>query len=233
MPNNHDENAPVESADATPSEPVTEAPAMDNATAAPLEADTTPGRNGFEAIKPRDSAAIYREFMIGRVILRDIWHPQRTELVANPLYNLLYNHLSHFRRLYQHLGYDLVFNEKGTFFYLRESTDEESEEHDENAFRVQLMLLIIGRYFARSGRDLEYLGRADAGLKEDDLTAIAGDDEYQDILRAARFEKGLPEAMDYLQKRHFLFKSGASHYFLSSAGMFYLNELVEGYEKRE
>lgn len=221
MQNNHDESAPAAS---TLPEPPTEAQPG---------TDQSPGRTGFEGIRPRDSAAIYREFMIGRVILRDLWHPQRTEWVANPLYNLLFNHLSHFRRLYEHIGYDLVFNEKGGFFYLRESTDEESEEHDENAFRVQLMLLIMGRYFARSGRDLEYLGRADAGLKEDDLNAIAADGEYQDILRAARFEKGLPEAMDYLQKRHFLFRTGASHYVLSSAGMFYLNELVEGYEKRE
>ncbi|MDX1587912.1 MAG: hypothetical protein R3296_03155 [Oleiphilaceae bacterium] len=193
--------------------------------------DSHQGDAGFEGIRPADSAAIYREFMAGRVILRDIWHPHRSELVANSLYNLLYNHLSHFRRLYEHIGYDLVFNDRGTFFYLRESSDEESEEHDENAFRVQLVLLIIGRYFARSGRDLEYLGRADAGLKEDDLSAIAADPEYQDILRAARFDKGVPEAVDYLLRRHFLFKSGASQYFLSSAGLFFLNELVAGYEK--
>lgn len=193
---------------------------------------TTAERTGFESILPRDSAALYRELVAGRVVLREVYNPHRAELEDNRLYNLVYNHLSHFRRLYEHLGFELVFSEQGAFFYIRENTDDESEEHDENAFRVQVILLIIGRYFARSGRDLDYLGRADAGLKEDDLNAISADEEYQDILRAARLEKGLQGALDYLLSRNFLFKSGASRYFLSSAGMFFLRSLVQEYESR-
>lgn len=185
----------------------------------------------FDDILPAHSAAIYREFQTGRVIVRDVWDSNRSELRANPLYNLLYNHLSHFRTFYEHLGSELVFNENGAFFFLRESSDDEGEEHDENAFRVQVILLIIGRYFARSGRDLEYLGRPDAGLNEQDLAALAGDEEYQEILRAARFEKGMPEALDYLEKRNLLFRSGAGRCFLSSAGLYFLQELVREFER--
>lgn len=185
----------------------------------------------FEQILPAHSAAIYREFQVGRVIVRDVWDNNRSELRANPLYNLLYNHLSHFRTFYEHLGSELVFNETGAFFFLKESSDDESEEHDENAFRVQVVLLLIGRYFARSGRDLDYLGRPDAGLNEQDLEAMAGDDEYQDILRAARFEKGLTEALDYLEKRNLVFRAGAGRYFLSSAGLYFLGQLVQEYEQ--
>lgn len=186
--------------------------------------------SSFDAILPSQSAAVYREFQAGRVIVREIWDANRSELVANPLYNLVYNNLSHFRTLYEHLGSELVFNESGGFFYLKESSDDEGEEHDENAFRVQVVLLLLGRYFARSGRDLDYLGRPDAGLKEDDLIALQADEEYREILRAARFEKGLAEAMDYLNKRNLVFKSGATRYFLSSAGMHFLTELVREYE---
>lgn len=185
----------------------------------------------FDQILPAHSAAIYREFQAGRVIVRDVWNNHRSELEANPLYNVLYNHLSHFRTFYEHLGSELVFNENGSFFFLKESSDDESEEHDENAFRVQVVLLLIGRYFARSGRDLDYLARPDAGLNEKDAAAMAADEEYQDILRAARFDKGLPEALDYLDKRNLLFRSGAERYFLSSAGMYFLNELVREYEQ--
>ncbi|MGB1949833.1 MAG: condensin complex protein MksE [Marinobacter sp.] len=187
--------------------------------------------SSFDQILPAHSAAIYREFQSGRVIVRDVWDSNRSELRANPLYNLLYNHLSHFRTFYEHLGSELVFNEVGAFFFLKESTDDENEEHDENAFRVQVILLLIGRYFARSGRDLDYLGRPDAGLNEQDVTAMAGDDEYQDILRAARFEKGLSEALDYLDKRNLLFRSGAGRWFLSSAGLYFLQELVREFEQ--
>jgi hypothetical protein len=187
--------------------------------------------SNFDQILPAHSAAIYREFQNGRVIVRDVWDSNRSELRSNPLYNVLYNHLSHFRTLYEHLGSELVFNEIGSFFFLKESSDDENEEHDENAFRVQVILLLIGRYFARSGRDLDYLGRPDAGLNEQDVSAMAGDDEYQDILRAARFEKGLPEALDYLDKRNLLFRSGVGHFFLSSAGLYFLQELVREYEQ--
>lgn len=194
-------------------------------------ADHSQTSSSFEQILPAQSAAIYREFQAGRVIVRDIWDSNRSELRANPLYNLLYNHLSHFRTFYEHLGSELVFNETGAFFFLKESSDDENEEHDENAFRVQVILLLIGRYFARSGRDLEYLGRPDAGLNEQDLAALAGDEEYQEILRAARFDKGWTDGLDYLDKRNLLFRAGAGRYFLSSAGFYFLQELVREYEQ--
>lgn len=192
--------------------------------------NSTQTSSSFEQILPVHSAAIYREFQAGRVIVRDLWDSNRSEMRANPLYNLLYNHLSHFRTFYEHLGSELVFNETGAFFFLKESSDDENEEHDENAFRVQVVLLLIGRYFARSGRDLEYLGRPDAGLNEQDLSTLAGDEEYQEILRAARFEKGVPEALDYLDKRNLMFRAGAGRCFLSSAGLYFLEALVREYE---
>jgi hypothetical protein len=195
-------------------------------------ADTT-ASPAFDAILPAQSAAIYREFRSGRVIVREVWDPNRSQLVANPHYQLLYNHLSHFRTFYEHLGSELVFHESGAFFYLRDPGDDESEEHDEHAFRVQVVLLLLGRYFARSGRDLDYLARPDAGLDENDLAALAADDEYNDMLRAARFEKGWSEALDYLARRHLLFRSGAGRCFLSSAGQSFLMALVREYEARE
>ena len=197
----------------------------------PNESVPAQSASGFDDILPAHSAAIYKEFQSGRVIVRDVWDSNRSELVANPWYNLLYNHLAHFRTFYEHLGSELVFNERGSFFFLKESSDDESEEHDENAFRVQVVLLLIGRYFARSGRDLDYLGRPEAGLNEQDLAALAADEEYQDIVHAARFEKGLAEALDYLNKRNLLFRAGAERYFLSSAGLHFLQELVREYEQ--
>ncbi|WP_339782349.1 hypothetical protein [uncultured Marinobacter sp.] len=184
----------------------------------------------FDQVLPVQSAAIFREFQNGRIIVREVYDNNRSELVANPLYNLIFSHLSHFRTLYEHLGSELVFNDSGAFFYLKENSDDESEEHDENAFRVQVVLLLIGRYFARSGRDLDYLGRPDAGLKEEDVASMDRDDEYRDILRAARFEKGLLEALEYLDKRNLAFRCGTQRYFLSTAGMHFLHELVREYE---
>ncbi|WP_425548569.1 condensin complex protein MksE [Allohahella marinimesophila] len=188
-------------------------------------------RSGFEGILPKQSAAIYRELTAGKVILRSLWNVHTAELEDNPLYNLVFNHLSHFTELYAHLGYELAFSDAGGFFYLREVLDDDSDEHDENALKIQVALLLIGRYFARTGRDLMYLGRADAGLKDEDLNAMAADDEYNDILRTARFDKGWGEAMDFLVRRHFVFRSGPERFFLSSAGMNFLIRLVSAFSE--
>ncbi|MEX0731179.1 MAG: hypothetical protein WED00_16455 [Aquisalimonadaceae bacterium] len=187
-------------------------------------------RTSFTGINPQHSAEIYRQLVAGRVVLRQTYNGHKAALEDNPLYNVLYNNLSHFRELYRHLGLELVFHNQGGFFYLREGADDDSEEHDENALKVQVVLLVIGRYFTRTGRDLQYLGRLDAGLKDEDLAALAADDEYADILRAARFAKGWEEALNYLVSRSFAFQTGASRYALSSAGMCFLEQLIQEYE---
>ena len=66
--------------------------------------DDSKSSSSFEQILPAHSAAIYREFQAGRVVVRDVWDGNRSELRANPLYNLLYNHLSHFRTFYEHFN---------------------------------------------------------------------------------------------------------------------------------
>ncbi len=188
-------------------------------------------RSSFTGILPKQSAAVYRELTAGKVVLRELWNVHTAEREDNPLYNLVFNHLSHFTELYAHLGYELHFSEAGGFFYIRETSEDETDEHDENALKIQVALLLIGRYFARTGRDLMYLGRPDAGLKDDDLAAMAADDEYNDILRTARFDKGWGETMEFLVRRNFAFRSGAERYFLSSAGMSFLNQLVTTYSE--
>lgn len=187
--------------------------------------------NAFDHILPSQSAQIYRELLAGKVIVREYYDRSKSQLTPNPLYNVLYNHMKHFQTLYEHLGFDLVFSSQGAFFYLREPADDDQEEHDENAFKVQVALLVIGRYFARSGRELEYLGRPDAGLREDDINTLNADEQYRDLLHAARFTKGFQEALEYLERRYFAFRSSARSVFLSSAGMCFLETLVSGYER--
>jgi hypothetical protein len=41
----------------------------------------------------------------------------------------------------------------------------------------------------------------------------------------------MTEALDYLDKRNLLFRAGADRCFLSSAGLYFLNELVREYEQ--
>ena len=60
-----------------------------------------------------------------------------------------------------------------------------------------MALLIIGRYFAQSGRDLQYLEFPAVGLRENDIATIAKDDEYTMMLRSAEFKEGIEAALSF------------------------------------
>ena len=187
--------------------------------------------NDFDLIKIADSTLIYRDLAAGKIIPKQRYHDLRSELIDNQNYTLLFKHQSHFYQLYQHIGFELILDGSGEFFYIKDAQDLENNEADENAFKVQVVLLILGRYFSRSGRDLELLSTPDMGVDETDITSLNDDAEYSDILRAARFKNGVQEALDYITSRCFAYKMGDKRYFLSDAGNAFLLRLVIAYEK--
>jgi hypothetical protein len=187
--------------------------------------------DSFDEIDAKMSALIYRDFAQGKVITKRTYDTLRAEYKDNPQYTLLFNNESHFKKLYQHIGSELILDDSGEFYYIREVSDEGADEADENAFKIQVVLLILGRYFSRSGRDLELLSMPDMGLEEADILALYDDPEYTDILRAARFKNGIQEALDFITSRNFSYKVGDKRYFLSDAGNTFLYRLISAYEK--
>lgn len=185
--------------------------------------------DSFDEIDAKMSALIYRDFVQGKVITKRAYDALRAEYKDNSQYTLLFNHETHFRKLYQHIGSELILDDSGEFYYIREVGDEGADEADENAFKIQVVLLILGRYFSRSGRDLELLSLPDMGLDEADVSALNEDPEYTDILRAARFKNGTQEALDFITVRNFAYKVGDKRYFLSDAGSAFLLRLVTAY----
>lgn len=189
-------------------------------------------RAGFNAVDPERSAEAFRELSAGKVITRERFDQIQNDMVENPIHTTLFRNYEHFRAMYQHLGYELVLNEKRHFFFIRELSNEEDRDYNRNAFKIQVVLLIIGRYFAQSGRDLQYLESPAVGLREDDIAAIAKDDEYNIMLRSAEFKEGLEAALVFLSNRGFLFKTGVNRYIVSPAGMYFLEELIRSYQEK-
>jgi hypothetical protein len=187
--------------------------------------------DSFDEIDAKMSSLIYRDFTQGKVITKRAYDSLRAEYKDSLQFTLLFNHETHFNKLYQHIGSELILDESGEFYYIRELGDDGADEADENAFKVQVVLLILGRYFSRSGRDLELLSAPDMGIDEADITALNDDSEYTDILRAARFKNGVQEALDFITGRCFAYKIGDKRYFLSDAGNAFLLRLVTAYEK--
>lgn len=186
--------------------------------------------NDFNLIKIAESATIYRDLTAGKVIPKQIYHDLRSELIDNQSYTLLFKHQSHFQQLYQHIGFELVLDESGEFFYIKDAQDLDSNEADENAFKVQVILMLLGRYYARSGRDLENIGKIDLGVNADDLKTLAQNDEYNDILMTAKLSGSWEKAMEFLVARNFAHKTGSDRYFLNMAGMSFLYRLVDEYK---
>lgn len=186
--------------------------------------------NSFDHIDASQSTEIYRQLTQGKVVLKNQYNVLRDDIEENLLYTLLFKRLDHFTKLYYHLGYELDFNEEGSFFYLKELLDHGADEADTNAFKVQVVLLLMGRYFSRSGRNLDLLFTPNVGMNENDIDELKKDDEYSEILRTARFNKGWDEAFDFLAKRNFIFKTSTISFFISDAGRVYLLRLVDEYE---
>lgn len=187
--------------------------------------------NEFDLITIADSTSIYRDLAAGKIIPKQLYHDLRSELIDNLKYTLLFKYQSHFHQLYQHIGFELVLDESGEFFYIKDGQDLDNNEADENAFKVQVILMLLGRYYARSGRDLENIGKIDLGINADDLTALSQNDEYADILTTAKLSGGWGKALEFLSFRNFAHKTGSDRYFLNSAGMSFLYKLVDEYKQ--
>ncbi|SRR5690554_598396 len=188
-------------------------------------------RNTFEDVHPEASAEIYRQLTQGKVILKRQYNQHKGVLEDSPQFNLLFNHLEHFTLLYRHIGYNLNYQTQGEFFYVTQTRDDEIDEADDNALKVQVVVLLIGRYFSASGRDLELLADPNHGLDDIDLKRLAENQEYLDVLRTVRFEKGWNEALEFLIRRNFAFRTGPESYVLSDASMSFLKDLERYYEE--
>lgn len=187
-------------------------------------------KSTFEAVDPEISAKIFKELTSGKLVNREKWDIIQNDFVDNKLYTCLFNNLDHFQSFYQHMGYDLVFNDVNQFFYLRKYMEGDDKDYNRNAFKIQVTLLILGRYFAQSGRDLKWMASPSVGIQSDDIAAIKANEEYSMMFKAAEFKDGPDLAIPFLNDRGFLFETGTNRYIVSPAGMHFINLLIQNYE---
>jgi hypothetical protein len=187
--------------------------------------------SSFDAVNADQSSQVYRQFLQGKVVIKLVYNEIKVEMEENPLFTLLFNHQSHFENLYRHLGYELCFHSQGDFYYAREAREDATDEADDNALKIQTTLLLLGRYYSGTGRDLNLLGNPQFGLNDADYKALHENEEFNAILKAVNLDNW-DRALGFLTKRNFAFKSGVNQYFLSQAGSAFLLRLVTEYESR-
>ncbi|NQZ07495.1 MAG: hypothetical protein HRT35_10075 [Algicola sp.] len=207
----------------------TQATAPDSVSVAPPAVTPVVTVSPFDSISAQHSTLIYRQFVQGKVMTKLLYNDIKAVMIENPLFTVLFNNQAHFEHLYRHLGYELCFHQKGDFYYVRELREDSSEEADDNALKVQTTLLLLGRYYTGSGRDLNHLCDPLFGLNDADHKALNENEEFKAILKAVRLDNW-DKALDFITVRNFAFKSGEHCYFLSQAGKAFLFRLVEEYE---
>ena len=184
----------------------------------------------FKTIPFEQSVGKYREFVNGRVVTKLMFDSISGEMKESVAFSLLFNKRFEFELLYKLIGFSLEFHEKGDFFFVKAVGVNSSEDDigDSNAVKIQACLLMLGRYYATMSISIEQLGMCQFGINESDLDKLRANIEFNSILKSAGF-KSWDDALRFITERNFAFKSGKSTYFLSSAGMHYLNNLVGEY----
>lgn len=183
----------------------------------------------FEEIPYNKSAEIYRLFSQGRVLNKQHYNDVHGCLVDDDLFTLVFSKIKHFTLFFKHMGYDLKFDEEGDFYFTQDLRDSNNDESDDNAMKIQAILLFIGRYYATVG-DLAQLQDPMFGLKESDIDALKQDDLLASSLKALRVDNW-NKALEYLTSRSLIFIVSENRYVLSKAAMTFLNRLIEAHSE--
>ncbi|AOW75547.1 hypothetical protein A3Q34_00810 [Colwellia sp. PAMC 20917] len=183
--------------------------------------------NSFEEVSYLKSAEIYRLFSQGKVLNKQRYDDVHGCFVDDDLFTLVFNKIKHFTLFFKHMGYELKFDEDGDFYSTQEIRESNNDESDENAMKIQAVLLFISRYYAKVG-DLAQLSDPMFGIKESDIDALKQDDLLISSLKALRLDNW-DKALDYLSSRNLIFKMAKDRYVFSSAAMTFLNRLQSAY----
>jgi hypothetical protein len=175
------------------------------------------------------SARIYQRFTQGRVITKLSYNKLKSVHVEDKDFTYLFRFVDEFTLLYKLIGKELAYNAKGEFFYINNFAESEIDEADEHALKTQSILLILGRHFEMSGRNISNLSVDSLGFNNKDIASLGENDEYKSICRALKFASW-QKAIEYLVNRGFAFDTSSNHYFLSSAGTAFLNAIIDAHE---
>lgn len=194
------------------------------------ESSPQPEVNSFLYVKSHESAEIYSELTQGKVIGKVRYDALNSRIIDNKMFTIIYNNEDHFIELYNHIGFKLVMDNSGEFYYIKSVSDKEDDnDANKSSFRIMVPLIILSYYYLRSGRSLNSLKDIDIGLDSSDIDEIKSNDKWNAILSTAKI-KDWDEAMRLLSSRGFAWTISVGRWVLSPAGMTLLNNAVKNYE---
>lgn len=181
---------------------------------------------------PAHSQAIYQKFCIGSVINRQEYKSSVSDFIESPLYQEIIQNEPHYKTLYMHLGYELCRDSEGDYFYIKENVvdENEGEEFDEASLKIIAILTIFSKCATTRGQALQFFSSPLQGITPDDIEWVNGQDELMSYLKAIKL-KSASDAMDFLRKRGFAFKTTSNRSILSKGAMVMIMNLIEREEQ--
>lgn len=131
------------------------------------------------------SREIYSILNAGKIINRNTLN-NAGELMDNALFIELMDNLTHYREIYNGLGYKLIDNVD--YFYLN---DLNSSDNDNLAVKIQILLIVIGKYVNQQGYLLNRIYPQSTGLSADDFDRMSEIENLQEILERLKIHANL------------------------------------------
>lgn len=183
-------------------------------------------KNTFISANHELSKEIYQNFYVSSVINRLEYSASKADFHNNPLYQEIILNSDHYTHLYFHLGYQLIHDDQGKYFYIKALTANECEEEDfdEISLKILAVLTIVSRLATTRGQVLSTLGLPVGGITANDLSSL-NEDESLSILQSLKL-RSPEDAIEFLRKRGFAFKVDAKRYVLSHGSLVLIETLI-------
>ena len=133
--------------------------------------------NSSSTVNLKLSAQIFSRFMSGKVI-NEYQINTAGERVDDALFIEIFRNLPDYSQQYAMSNLELV---GGNAFYYVRDPDRESK-YSEASKKIQVLLTLIGRHVTHTGSVFEKLTNPKGGVTEEELLALAEDEEFSEIL---------------------------------------------------
>ncbi|OED50095.1 DNA gyrase [Endozoicomonas sp. (ex Bugula neritina AB1)] len=167
------------------------------------------------------SRAIYKDFISGKVI--NAYDYINGELQPSHKFRELVDNLDKYRDFYSLIGFEIRSVNNDAFFVSR---SDRTEELNEVAANIQVLLLMVGRGLCTQGTSPGILFDDKGGVSAKDIDAIGELEEVRQIMKACRLQQPLTKPVNSIMVERGIFhKTVQERYILSSAGRIFFNEL--------
>lgn len=168
------------------------------------------------------SRAIYKDLIAGKVI--NSHEVIEGELQPSMKFRELIENLDTYRQIYSLFGFEIRSINDKAFFITR---DDRTEEYNEVAANMQIILTVIGRGVYSLGLAPGILLDPTSGLNVQQINDIGELEEISRIIKACGLRLPLIDSVNtYLLNRGMCFKTHNERYILSAAGIFLFEEIV-------